>query len=801
MRIRKNQKEKEKRRMSKIKVVAKTCYLGKTGYAAHARGFFRELSKLVDLRIINYTWDDNYESYLNEIDREILWKVILGTSEGPKPFDPHSQAHFEKHEWKNSGTEFQPEIEIVLIDNGHYFFRTDTATEGIKHRIAYTVWESTELDSDFINILKKDFDQVWVVTEWHKQCLINQGIEATKIQVVREAVDSELVPLEFKDKEFHPIEYYRDDYFNFIFFGRWDYRKCLPEILDAFLDEFSKDEKVRFILSAENPFAGDGKTAEDRLREYGIDDEKVVSIGFVNRLKYLRYMQSGHCFVSCARSEGWNIPLIEAMAVGTPAIYSDWGAQLEFAGGRGIPVKVKGEEPAALGHEKGLGPKFSGNYASPDFDDLKRAMRYAKDNYEDLKEKALTESETIRSEFTWENAAKTGLEALLKISENRQEVGEEETVIDYVSVHFVDGPYVEIHGKGKKRFKVLFMDRTKDQLVYETTLAPGEWARSNRKWWTDWHLKILDDDGEIIWEHIFDVKGKRVFISIESSSLGDNLSWFPHAEVFRKEKGAHVIASTFQNDLFKDQYPDIEFAPKGKGVPDLYACFRVGWFYKDDVDEYNPMMHPINFRLISMQQAATDILGLPFTHEKPLIKIPDSPHPFDGKKYVTIAIHGTAQAKYWNNPAGWQDVVDFLRDNGYRIVLISAEENGYMGNNHPKEIFHKSGKPPLEERINEIRHSDLFIGVGSGLSWLAWGTGVPMIMISGFSEAYSEFSDPKMIRIINKDTCTGCFNRYRLDAGDWNWCPDHKGTPRQFECTKMIGSYRVINAIKKLLEI
>jgi autotransporter strand-loop-strand O-heptosyltransferase len=785
--------------MSKLKVVAKTCYLGKTGYAAHSRGFFRELSKLVDLRIINYTWDDDYTSYLNDIDREILWKVILGSSEGFTYFDPHTQPHFEKHEWLNSGKDFDPEIEIVLMDNGHPFFRDRESYPGIKYRIAYTVWESTQLDTDFINILKTDFDQIWVVTQWHKKCLIEQGIEEQKIHIVREAVDPELTPLRFLEKEFHPIEYYRDDYFNFIFFGRWDYRKCLPEILNAFIDTFKPEEKVRFILSAENPFAGDGKNTAIRLKEYGLEDERIVSIGFVNRMKYLRYLQSGHCFVSCARSEGWNIPLIEAMAVGTPSIYSNWGAQLEFAEGKGIPVSINGEVPASLGHTLGLGPNFPGNYANPNFSDLKRALRYAKENYETLKEKALAESEIIRSEFTWENAAKSGLAALIKIENNRQESAEE-TFIDNVSVHFVDGPFVEIKGKGKKRFKTVFKDRKTDLVIYETTLSPGEWARCNRRWWTDWHIQIFDEE-EVIWEHVFDVKNKKVFISIESSSLGDNLAWFPHAEIFRREKGANVVVSTFQNDLFKDQYPDIEFVAKGEGVPDLYACFRVGWFYGEDTDKFNPIMHPRNFRTISMQEAVTDILGLPFTHEKPLIKIPDTEHPFEKKKYVTIAIHGTAQAKYWNNPAGWQDVVDFLRDHDYRVVLISAEERGYMGNDHPRDIFHKPGKPPLEERISEIKHSELFIGIGSGLSWLAWATGVPMILISGFSEDYSEFSDQKMIRIINKETCTGCFNRYQLDAGDWNWCPDHKGTPRQFECTKMIGSYGVIKAIKKLLKI
>lgn len=786
--------------MNKLKVVAKTCYLGKTGYAAHARGLFRSLSQLVDLRVINYTWDDNYEEYLNEIDKEVLWKTVLTTPNGPELFDFHSHTHFQQHDWKVSGQDFEPEIEIVLIDNGHYFFRSREEYPGVKFRIACTVWESTELDPEFITVLKEDFDQIWVVTKWHKECLVAQGIRESKVYVVREAVEPDVYPLNFHQKEFHPLPYYRDDYFNFIFFGRWDYRKCLPEIIDAFRKEFAPEEKVRLLLSAENPFAGDGKTTVDRLADMGVTDERIVSLGFVSRAKYVRYLQAGHCFVSCARSEGWNIPLSEAMAAGTPAIYSNWGAQLEFAEGKGIPVKIRGEFAAALGHTMGLGPNFPGRYAEPNFESLRWAMRDVKENYAKHKEKAVLDSESIRKEFTWHKAAESAYSAMLMLESGREAREVEETVIDAVNVHFVDGPYVEIKGRGTEKFKVEFIDTKDGQVVYESTIGPGEWARCNRKWYTDWHIK-LTKDGELVWEHLFDVRGQRVFISVESSSLGDNLAWFPHAEVFRKEKGAHVIVSTFMNEIFESRYPELEFSPKGKGVPNLYACFRIGWFYKGDSEDFDGSMHPSHFRTIPMQKAATDILGLPFTHERPMLKEVEGEHPLEGKKYVTVAIHGTAQAKYWNNPSGWQDVVDFLRDHGYRVVLISSEENGYMGNQHPKDIFHKPGKPPLYDRINEIQHSDLFIGIGSGLSWLAWTTGVPMIMISGFSEPYSEFEDPSMIRIINNDVCTGCFNRHRLDAGDWNWCPNHKGTPRQFECTKMIGSYQVIKAIKQLLKL
>jgi len=39
-----------------------------------------------------------------------------------------------------------------------------------------------------------------------------------------------------------------------------------------------------------------------------------------------------------------------------------------------------------------------------------------------------------------------------------------------------------------------------------------------------------------------------------------------------------------------------------------------------------------------------------------------------------------------------------------------------------------------------------------------------------------------------------------LDPGDWNWCPDHKGTERQFECSKSIEYTEVIKMLKKVLD-
>ena len=104
------------------------------------------------------------------------------------------------------------------------------------------------------------------------------------------------------------------------------------------------------------------------------------AIAYIDVFKsaYIKYLKKGHVFLSCARSEGWNLPLIEAMACGTPSIYSNCSGQLEFAEGKGLPVKIIEERPTTYKkHDKWTmavtTAEIPGNYYEPDFEDLKSA--------------------------------------------------------------------------------------------------------------------------------------------------------------------------------------------------------------------------------------------------------------------------------------------------------------------------------------------------------------------------------------------------------------------------------------------
>lgn len=312
-----------------------------------------------------------------------------------------------------------------------------------------------------------------------------------------------------------------------------------------------------------------------------------------------------------------------------------------------------------------------------------------------------------------------------------------------------------------------------------------------------WNIKLFRGDN-VIEEHNYNPSCRRIVISLLSSSLGDTLAWIPYVEEYRsKHPETHVIALTYHNNILAEAYPDIEFMEQGSYLIDIYAVFKVGILSLSD-GGLNPEHHPSGTTMDQpLQRFSSDILGLAFREIRGDISIKNHERPMR-ERYVCIGIHSTMQAKYWNNPKGWQDVVDELHSKGYKVVLSSSEGVEYMGNKAPNGVISQSDYH-IDTTVNYLDNCEFFIGIGSGLSWLAWSLGKKVVLISGFSEANVEPTE-NVIRISAPESkCSGCYNRYPVERGDWNWCPDQPENNR-FECSRSINSSDVIQAMHPLLQ-
>jgi autotransporter strand-loop-strand O-heptosyltransferase len=355
------------------------------------------------------------------------------------------------------------------------------------------------------------------------------------------------------------------------------------------------------------------------------------------------------------------------------------------------------------------------------------------------------------------------------------------------NMNFIDGAFFEILGGPDKKYNVKFIDQKTGQIHHADTINSNNWVKAATAYNVDWNILVNEKEVRP------DFSGKRVYIALDSKALGDTLAWFPYVEEFRLKHNCKIICSTFWNHFFESEYPDIEFVKPGNVVDGIYAMYTIGWFYNAD-GSVNHYKIPNDFKDQSLQKTASDVLGLDFKEIRPRIK---APKVYSKEKKIVIAMHSTAQCKYWNNPNGWQELVDYLLSKGYDVIMASREEDGYMGNPYPKGITLLLDTS-MDSVMREILSAEMFIGISSGLSWLAWALGTDTCLISGITKPEADFTPT--IRISPAESvCRFCFSHERLDAGDWNWCPKNKGTEKQFECTKTITATDIISKLQELL--
>lgn len=340
-----------------------------------------------------------------------------------------------------------------------------------------------------------------------------------------------------------------------------------------------------------------------------------------------------------------------------------------------------------------------------------------------------------------------------------------------------------------------------------TTLYNEEVSSSlvvgSKKFFFPTRLEVTNlETDEIVVSHDLECRDRDVTIILPGGTLGDAIGWFSYAIKFQEKHCCRltVVMNEATILLFSQQYPSIRFCSEDEYElykNNTYATYYMGLFFDDESHNWQPS----DFRLVGLHRTAAHILDVDPTETPPRLPPCTESEPPIEKPYVVIATQASSQCKYWNNPYGWRQVINHLKILGYEIVCIDRTAISGHGNHWnyiPNGVRDETGDRLLLERAYWLRHAAFFIGLSSGLSWLAWAARIPVIMISGFTHPINEFSTP--YRIFNPHVCNSCWHDVRtpFQHNDTLFCPRHANTDRHFECTKLISAEHVIAHIDAL---
>lgn len=340
-------------------------------------------------------------------------------------------------------------------------------------------------------------------------------------------------------------------------------------------------------------------------------------------------------------------------------------------------------------------------------------------------------------------------------------------------------------------------DGVSGQVYFDGDIAEVQ-LQSLEQFYVPWLVEVWLE-GQQVFRHLLDYEGQKVCLYIDGKlpeqppPLGEAVQMLSVARAFAREHPECQVAvrpGAALAELAGRCYPELEIV---EGIPeDTYAVYHLGTYAEERFSA------PMDGLAAPWQEYAREILGL---HGLPELDkwAPAGPRPVGLEApYACIAVQASGVSKGWLRPGGWDEVVAYLRGLGYRVLCLDRDfcvDDGGYHVERPSGAEDYTGNRPLAERFEMLAYADMFIGVSSGLSWLAHAAGCPVVLISGLTLAYTEFYTP--YRVSNPHVCRGCYNDSRI-PWDARLCPTHGGTERELECSKSITAAQVIEAIERL---
>lgn len=284
--------------------------------------------------------------------------------------------------------------------------------------VVMRTWDFGPFPERWVAKINKECDQLWVHSRWVRAQAIAGGVEPRRVRVLPLGIDPHI----YKPQgAVYPLA--TKKHFKFLFVGATVLRKGIDLLLDAYGKTFTRADDVCLVIKdhGDDVFYK-GISYRDEIAKWQRKPD-APEILYLN--SYLSAHEMGALYRACDvgvfpyRAEGFGMPILEAMACGTPPIVPKFGACLDFCTPstaflmpvRRIRLPVQGEFAInTLGFTEELQQvDFCQARVETLSEFLVKAYRLPKAR---LQQKAHTGTACALSSFTWQHSAAQGLRHL-----------------------------------------------------------------------------------------------------------------------------------------------------------------------------------------------------------------------------------------------------------------------------------------------------------------------------------------------------------------------------------------------------
>jgi len=287
-------------------------------------------------RIVDDNPDDQFDYYF---DRKFQPEFIHGKNVSGHKFFPPARLPLLIRYWLNHPVKKhlkKNRHDVFFSPDGFVPFGLDIPKVSVVHDIAFlrnpmhVTPRIRRFYEQWMPRFIRETDHIITVSQFSKNELISAyGLSPEKVSVVYNGVSDSFQPYT-NEKRGEVREKYFDGHPYFLYLGAIHPRKNILTLIRAF-EKFKSETKSDYFLVIAGRPSWYTKEIFQSVHRSPWKNE-IQMMGFVDAVTARRLMASAEALVYPSRYEGFGLPVVEAMASGTPVICSDVASLPEVAG-------------------------------------------------------------------------------------------------------------------------------------------------------------------------------------------------------------------------------------------------------------------------------------------------------------------------------------------------------------------------------------------------------------------------------------------------------------------------------------